>query len=174
MNKSEVKLNTAKRGWKTKRLGTSELLLLTSSYDFFLYPTSFNSWAPGQFHFLHPASDSWLAVNQTLCNSNLPLNRQYSYSPTVLGRVGLDHECEAHAGNFSPRGQTNMRKLRLSLPNLRKIFNIVKFWRAYTLERDHYFKQQRKICSLLLRKTAILTIIILMRRVLGERVYNLI
>ena len=38
-------------------------------------------------------------------------NRQYSYSPTVLGRVGLDHECEAHAGNFSPRGQTNMRKL---------------------------------------------------------------
>ena len=33
---------------------------------------------------------------------------------------------------------------------------------------------QRKICSLLLRKTAILTIIILMRRVLGERVYNLI
>ena len=28
------------------------------------------------------------------------------------------------------------------------------------------------MCSLLLRKTAILTIIILMRRVLGERVYN--
>ena len=26
-------------------------------------------------------------------------NRQYSYSPTVLGRVGLNfkHECEAHA-----------------------------------------------------------------------------
>ena len=63
-------------------------------------------------------------------------NRQYSYSPTVLGRVGLDHECEAHAGNFSPRGQTNMRKLRLSLPNLRKIFNIVKFRRAYILERS--------------------------------------
>ena len=80
-------------------------------------------------------------------------NRQYSYSPTVLGRVGLDHECEPHAGNFSPRGQTNMRKLRLSLPNLRKIVNIVKFQRAYTLERNHYFKQQRKICSLLLRKT---------------------
>ena len=53
-----------------------------------------------------------------------------SYSPTALGRVGLDHECEAQAGNFSPRGQTNMRKLRLSLPNLRKIFNIVKFRRA--------------------------------------------
>ena len=33
---------------------------------------------------------------------------------------------------------------------------------------------KRKMCSLLLRKTAILTIIILMRRVLGERVYNLI
>ena len=41
-------------------------------------------------------------------------NRQYSYSPTVLGQVGLDHECEAHAGTFSPRGQTNMRELRLS------------------------------------------------------------
>ena len=66
-----------------------------------------------------------------------------------------------------------MRKLRLSLPNLRNIVNNVKFRRAYTLERDHYFKQQRKICSLLLRKTAILIIIILMRRVLGERVYNL-
>ena len=63
-------------------------------------------------------------------------NRQNSYSPIVLGRVGLDHECEAHAGNFSPRGQTNMRKLRLSLPNLRKIFNIVKFRRAYILERS--------------------------------------
>ena len=101
-------------------------------------------------------------------------NRQYSNSPTVLGQVGLGHECEAYAGNFSPRRQTNMRKLRVSLPNLRKIVNIVKFRRAYTLERDHYFKQQRKICSLLLRKTAILSIIILMRRVLGERVYNLI
>ena len=82
-------------------------------------------------------------------------NRQYSYSPTVLERVGLDHECETHAGHVSPTGQTNTRKLRLSLPNLRKIFSIVKFRRAYTLERDHYFGQQRKIYSLLLRKTAI-------------------
>ena len=55
-------------------------------------------------------------------------NRQYSYFPTVLGRVG--------AGNFSPRGQTNLGKLSLSLPNLRKIFNIVKFRRAYILERS--------------------------------------
>ena len=113
---------------------------------------------------------TYATVEQTL--PNITDNRQYSYSPTVLGRVGLDHECEAHAGNFSPRGQTNMRKLSLSLPNLRKILNIVKFRRAYTLERDHYFKQQRKICSLLLRKTAILIIIILIKRVLGERVYN--
>ena len=30
------------------------------------------------------------------------INRQYSYSSAVLGRVGLDHECEAHAGNFLP------------------------------------------------------------------------
>ena len=73
-------------------------------------------------------------------------NRQNSYSKTVLGRVSLDHECEAHAGNFSPRGQTNMRKLRLSLPNLRKIFNIEKFRRAYKLEqlRGHYFKQRKE------------------------------
>ena len=34
-------------------------------------------------------------------------NRQYSYSPTVLGRVCLDLEWEAHAGNFSPRGLEN-------------------------------------------------------------------
>ena len=64
------------------------------------------------------------------------LNRQYLYSPTVLGRVGLDHECEAHAGTFSPEDKQIMRKLRLSLPNLRKIFNIVKFRRAYILERS--------------------------------------
>ena len=61
------------------------------------------------------------------CHAFYYYNRQYSYSLTVLGRVGLGHECEAHEGNFSIRGQTNMRKLRLGLPNLRKIFNIVKF-----------------------------------------------
>ena len=44
-----------------------------------------------------------------------------------------DHECEAHAGTFSPRGQTNMKKLRLSLPNLSNIFNIVKFRGTYIL-----------------------------------------
>ena len=81
-------------------------------------------------------------------------NRQYSYSPTVLGRVCLHHECEAHAGNFSPRGKTSMRKLPLSLPNLRKIFNIVKFRRAYILERSlfqttkgrfaHYYKEKQR------------------------------
>ena len=52
------------------------------------------------------------------------MNRQDSYSPTVLDRVGLDHECEAHAGTFSPRGQTNMKKLRLFLPNLWKILTL--------------------------------------------------
>ena len=39
--------------------------------------------------------------------------------------MGINHECEAHAGI-----------LQLSLPNLRKIFNIVKFRRAYILERS--------------------------------------
>ena len=74
------------------------------------------------------------------------VNGQYSYSPTVLGRVGLDHEYEAHAGTFSPRGQTNMRELRLSLPNLRKIFNIVKFRRAYILERS-LFQTTKRRCA---------------------------
>ena len=64
------------------------------------------------------------------------------------------------------------KKLQLSLPNLRKIFNIVKFRRAYTTWENIISNNKRKICSLLLRKTVILTIIILMRRVLGERVYN--
>ena len=78
-----------------------------------------------------------LPVNGGLkCMLCVNLNRQYSYSPTVLGRVGLDHECEAHAGTFSPTGQTNMKKLRLSLPNLSNIFNIVKFRRAYILKRS--------------------------------------
>ena len=77
----------------------------------------------------------------------LHCNRQYSYSPTVLGRVGLDHECEAHAGTFSPRGQTNVRKLRLSLSNLRKIFNIVKL-------RGHYFKQQKEDVLIITKKNS--------------------
>ena len=80
-------------------------------------------------------------------------NRQYSYSPTVLGRVCLDHECEAHAGNFSPRGQTNMRKLPLSLPNLRKLFNILKF-RGLTYLRDHYFKQQKEDLLIIAKKNS--------------------
>ena len=44
---------------------------------------------------------------------------------------------------------------------LRKIFNTVKF-EGLTYLRDHYFKQQEE------------DLIILMRRVLGDRVYNLI
>ena len=36
-----------------------------------------------------------------------------------------------------------MKKLQLSLLNLRKIFNIVRFRRAYIL-RDHYFKQEKE------------------------------
>ena len=54
----------------------------------------------------------------------------------MLGRVAFENKCEANAGNFSPRGQTNIRKLRLSLPNLREIFDDVKFRRAYILERS--------------------------------------
>ena len=61
--------------------------------------------------------------------------------------MGLDHECEAHAGTFSPRGQTNVRKLRLSLSNLRKIFNIVKL-------RGHYFKQQKEDVLIITKKNS--------------------
>ena len=85
---------------------------------------------------LSPLSQSETPVRLVVGLFKILKNRQYSYSPTVLGRVGLDHECEANAGNFSPRGQTNMKKLPLSLPNLRIIFNIVKFRRAYILERS--------------------------------------
>ena len=41
-------------------------------------------------------------------------NRQVSYSPTALGRALVLRESEANAGNFSPRRQTNVKKLRLS------------------------------------------------------------
>ena len=54
----------------------------------------------------------------------------------ILGRVAFEHKYEADTGNFSPRGQTNMKKLWLSLPNLREIFNVVMFRRAYILERS--------------------------------------
>ena len=110
-----------------------------------------------------------------------------------------------------------MKKLRLSLPNLRKIFNIVKFRRAYILERslvkqpkEHLLVITKKnsdpnhnytgapndnfrenICSeddlrsrifgtfvvkflVCLPLLGFSNMIILMRRVLGERVYNLI
>ena len=66
-----------------------------------------------------------------------------------------------------------MKKMRLSLPNLSKVFNIVKFRRAYILERS-FFQTTKEDLFIFTKKSAILTIIILIRRVLGERVYNLI
>ena len=48
----------------------------------FLCPTSLSSWAPGQFYFLHPASDTWLVVTQTLCNSNFPLTWSNFHFPS--------------------------------------------------------------------------------------------
>ena len=104
--------------------------------------------------YLKPKSRHCIAIQRS-CRENIHLNtgkekkktnnRQYSYSPTVLGRVCLHHECGAHAGNFSPREKTNMRKLLLSLPNLRKIFNTVKFRRAYILERSLFQKQKEDL-----------------------------
>ena len=66
------------------------------------------------------------------------------YGKVILGRVAFEHKYEANAGNFSPRGQTNMKKLRLSLPNLREIFNVVKFRRAYILERSLFQKTKQR------------------------------
>ena len=37
-------------------------------------------------------------------------NRQNSYSPTVLGPVGLDHECEAHAGDLLAKRTNKFEK----------------------------------------------------------------
>ena len=47
-----------------------------------------------------------------------------------------------------------MRKLRLSLPNLRK--NVEKFRRAYILEqlRGHYFKQQKENVLIFTKKNS--------------------
>ena len=69
-----------------------------------------------------------------------------------------------------------MRKLRLSLPNLRKIFNIVKLRRAYTLERDHYFEQQTREDVLIITKknSDPNHNYIDKKSANGERVYNLI
>ena len=42
----------------------------------------------------------WLPIRQLLYYKNavMAFNRQYSYFLTVLGRVALEHECEANAG----------------------------------------------------------------------------
>ena len=37
---------------------------------------------------------------------------KYSYCPTVLGRVGLDHECGANAGNGKKKTVKNKKKLQ--------------------------------------------------------------
>ena len=37
---------------------------------------------------------------------------KYSYCPTVLGRVGLDHECRANAGNGKKKTVKNKKKLQ--------------------------------------------------------------
>lgn len=41
-------------------------------------------------------------------------NRKYSNSPTVLERVGLEHEREANAANVLAKTQINIGKWRLS------------------------------------------------------------
>ena len=83
---------------------------------------------------LEQDSDALPEGMQTL-QASPQYNRQYSYPPTVLGRVGLDHKCEAHAGTFSQR-RHKYEKTAHEFENLRKMFNIVEFRRAYILERS--------------------------------------
>ena len=66
-----------------------------------------------------------------------------------------------------------MRKLRLSSRNLRKPFNVVNFRRGFTYLRDHCFKQQKEDLLVITEKNSQPNQI-LMERVLGDRVYNLI
>ena len=40
-------------------------------------------------------------------SSTLSANRRYSYSPTALGRETSQHDCEAKAGNFLAKTQTD-------------------------------------------------------------------
>ena len=47
---------------------------------------------------------------------------QNSYSPTVLGRVGLDHECEAHAGTFLARRTNKYEKTAAEFAEFKKKF----------------------------------------------------
>ena len=47
---------------------------------------------------------------------------QNSYSPTVLGRVGLDHECEAHAGTFLARRTNKYEKTAAEFAEFKKNF----------------------------------------------------
>ena len=70
---------------------------------------------------LEQDSDALPEGMQTL-QASPQYNRQYSYPPTVLGRVGLDHECEAHAGTFSPRGRTNMKKTAAEFAEFKENF----------------------------------------------------
>ena len=45
---------------------------------------------------------------------------KYSYCPTVLGRVSLDHECGANAGNGKKNGKKSEKTARFksTLPHL--------------------------------------------------------
>ena len=47
-----------------------------------------------------------------------------------------------------------MRKLRLSLLNLKKIFNIVKFRRAYTLEERSLFQTTKEDLLIITKKNS--------------------
>ena len=42
------------------------------------------------------------------------LNRRYSYSPKALGRETSQHDCEAKAGNFLAKTQTDIGLSRLN------------------------------------------------------------
>jgi hypothetical protein len=53
-------------------------------------------------------------------------NRQYSYSPTALGREPSEHECEANAGNFARNYKETYGKLRLGYRKTLKLINALR------------------------------------------------
>ena len=56
---------------------------------------------------------SKIVIFQHFLSRKLKLNRQYSYSPTALGREPSRHECEGNARNFARNYKETCGKVRL-------------------------------------------------------------
>ena len=63
-----------------------------------------------------------LKIVYNVCREGHFHPRQNSYSPTVLGRVGLDHECEAHAGTFLAKRTNKYEKTTAEFAEFKENF----------------------------------------------------